>query len=87
MWFSPEKLLQTCGFSELLKELLVEDEGDTTNLLDLCLCCCVPVDEVSRDGDGELSPELFTPKPCELQKEVTQSARSRSRIGMQRTGR
>lgn len=64
------ELWQTCGFSELLKELLVEDEGDTTNLLHLCLCCCVPVDEVSSDGDGELSPELFTPKPCKSQKEV-----------------
>lgn len=53
----------TCCFSEVLKELLVEDEGHPADLLNLRLCCRVPVDEVSSDGDGELAPEFLTPKP------------------------
>lgn len=56
-------LEQTCCFSEVLKELLVEDEGHTADLLHFGLCCRVPVDEVSSDGDGELAPELLAPKP------------------------
>lgn len=58
------ELWQTSCFSEVLKELLVEDKGHAADLFDLRLCRCVPVNEVSRDGDGELSPELLTPKPC-----------------------
>lgn len=61
------ELWQTCCFSEVLKKLLVEDEGHTADLLNLCLCCRVPVDEVSRDGDGKLAPELLPPKPWGLQ--------------------
>lgn len=57
------KLPQTCCFSEVLKELLVEDEGHAADLLNLRLRCSVPVDEVCRDGDGELAPELLAPKP------------------------
>lgn len=54
---------QTGCFSEVLKELLIEDEGHTADLFDFCLCRRVPVNEVSSDGDGELSPELLAPKP------------------------
>lgn len=53
----------TCCFSEVLKELLVEDEGHPADLLNLRLRCRVPVDEVSSDGNGKLAPELLTPKP------------------------
>ena len=56
-------VLQTCCFSEVLKEFLVEDEGHPADLLHLCLRRRVPVDEVSRDGDRKLAPELLTPKP------------------------
>lgn len=57
------ELWQTCCFSEVLKELLVEDEGHAADLLNLCLRWRVPVDEVRSDGNGKLAPELLTPKP------------------------
>lgn len=53
-----------------MKELLVEDECHPTDLLNLCLRRCVPVDEVSSDGNSKLAPELLTPKPWgELQED------------------
>lgn len=54
---------QTCGVSEILEELLVEDEGHSTDLLDFGLSRGVAVDEVGRDGDGEFTAEFFPPKP------------------------
>lgn len=62
---SREEPPHTCRLSEVLKELLVEDEGHAADLLHLSLRCRVPVDEVSRDGDCQLAPELLTPKPYE----------------------
>ena len=44
---------------EVKEELLVEDEGDAADLLDFGLCSSVPVDEVGRDGDRQLPPELL----------------------------
>lgn len=41
-----------CLLLEFQKELLVENEGHTTDLLHFSLCCGVPVDKISRDGDG-----------------------------------
>lgn len=52
----------TCGFSEVLKKLLVKDEGHSADLLHFGLGRRVPVDEVCSDGDGELPPELLTTK-------------------------
>lgn len=54
---------QTCCFSEVLKEFLIENEGNTTDLLNLRLRCSVPVDEVRSYGDGKLAPELLPSKP------------------------
>lgn len=42
----------TCLLFEVKKELLVEDEGHSADLLHSGLCCGVSVDEVGRDGDG-----------------------------------
>lgn len=58
----------TCGLSEVLEELLVEDERHAADLLHLGLRRGVPVDEVGRDGNGQLSPELLAPKPCKRQR-------------------
>lgn len=59
---------RTCGFPEVLEELLVEDERHAADLLHLGLRRGVPVDEVGRDGNGQLSPELLAPKPCKRQR-------------------
>ena len=50
---------RTCGFSEVLEELLVEDERHAADLLHAGLRRRVPVDEVCRDGDGQLAPKLL----------------------------
>ena len=42
---------------------MVEDEGHTADLLHFGLGGGVPVDEVGRDGDGQLAAELFSPEP------------------------
>lgn len=57
------ELQQTCCFSEVLEELLVEDESHPADLLNFGFCCCVPVDEVCSDGNGKLAPKLLTTKP------------------------
>ena len=44
---------------EVLEELLIEDEGHTTDLLYLGLGRGVAVDKVGRDGDGQLPTELL----------------------------
>ena len=41
------------------KNFWVEDEGHAADLLHFDLCRGVPVDEVGRDGDGQLPAELF----------------------------
>lgn len=53
----------TCGFSQILKELLIEDESHPTDLLYLGLGSRVSVNEVGCNGDGQLTPELFPSKP------------------------
>lgn len=58
-FFKPTSLLP-----KLQKELLVKDEGHATDLLHLSLCCGVPVDKVSRDGDGQLPSKLFAAETC-----------------------
>lgn len=52
----------TCLLLEFQKELLVKNEGHTTDLLHFGLCCGVPVNKVSCDGDGQLPSKLFAGK-------------------------
>ena len=49
---------------QVQEELLVEDEGHARDLLHRGLGVGVPVDEVGRDGDGQLASELFPLETC-----------------------
>ena len=49
---------------KVLEELLVEDVGDARDLLHRRLRRRVAVDEVRRDGDGQLAAELLALKAC-----------------------
>lgn len=53
----------TCGFSKVLEELLVEDEGYSTDLFHLCFCSRIAVNEVCCDSDSQFAPELLPPEP------------------------
>ena len=50
--------------SQLLEELLVEDEGHSTDLFHLGLGRGVSVHKVGSDGNGQLPSELLTSKAC-----------------------
>lgn len=50
---------------QLLEELLIEDEGDPAYLLDPGLGLRALVDEIGRDRDGQLAPELLAPEALE----------------------
>lgn len=58
----------TCFLPEFQEELLVKDEGHTTDLLHFGLCCGVPVDKVSSDGDGQLPAKLLAAETCREEK-------------------
>ena len=47
---------------EVLEELLVENEGHTTDLVARSLLACTVVLEVGGDGQGQLSPQLLPVK-------------------------
>lgn len=49
----------TCFLFKVQEEFLVEDECHAADLLYFGFRCGVPVDEVGRDGDRQLSPELL----------------------------
>ena len=67
-WATPQTRLSeaptpTCGFPQLLKKLLVEYKSHTADLFHFGFRCCVSVDEVGRDGDGQFAADLFPTKP------------------------
>ena len=51
--------VDTGGGAQVLEELLVEDEGHTGDLIYARLRLRVSVDEVGRDGDGQLAAKLL----------------------------
>lgn len=53
---------QTCSFSQILEEFLVEYKGHTADLFDFGFCCSIAVDEVCGDGNCQLAAELFSAK-------------------------
>jgi hypothetical protein len=59
-----DNVLQTdsLGIVEIVEELLVEDEGNSTDLLQRTFRLRVPVDKVGRDGNGQLAAKLFAAK-------------------------
>lgn len=56
-------ILLTSFLSEILKEFLVENEGNSTYLLDLCLSGGVSVDKVCCYGDGQFATKFLPPEP------------------------
>lgn len=56
-------ILLTSFLFEIQKEFLVENEGNSTYLLNLCLSGGVSVDEVCRYGDGQFATKFLPPEP------------------------
>ncbi len=48
---------------EILEKPLVEDEGDTADLLHFSFSSGVAIDEVRCDGNGQFPPKLLPAKP------------------------
>lgn len=75
------KCWQTCGISEILEELLVEDEGHTADLFYFGFSCGVAIDEVCCDSNCKFTAEFFSAKPYRKEKAATLKTRHTFREG------
>lgn len=79
------KCWQTCGISEILEELLVEDEGHTADLFYFGFSCGVAIDEVRCDRNREFTTEFFPAKPYRKEKAATLRSRHTFRLSVPQT--
>ena len=57
-----EALTPTCGFPQFLEKFLVEYKSHTTDLFHFGFCCCISVNKICCNGNGQFATKFFPTK-------------------------
>ena len=60
-----EVLTPTCGFPQFLEKFLVEYKSHTTDFFHFGFCCCISVNKIRCNGNGQFATEFFPTKSWE----------------------
>lgn len=52
----------TCGFPQFLEKFLVEYKSHSTDLLHFGFCCCISVNKICCNGNGQLATKFLPAK-------------------------
>lgn len=55
-------LIPTCSFPELLEKFLIKYESHSTDLFYFGFCCCISVDKICCNGNGQFASKFFPTK-------------------------
>lgn len=85
-----EVLTPTCGFPQFLEKFLVEYKSHTTDFFHFGFCCCISVNKIRCNGNGQFATEFFPTKSWEAGKkfsEVTKAGRRSRKFTSNRRNR
>lgn len=74
-----EVLTPTCGFPQFLEKFLVEYKSHTTDFFHFGFCCCISVNKIRCNGNGQFATEFFPTKSWEAGKKFSEVMRAGQR--------
>lgn len=74
-----EILTPTCGFPQFLEKFLVEYKSHTTDFFHFGFCCCISVNKIRCNGNGQFATEFFPTKSWEAGKKFSEMTKAGQR--------
>lgn len=74
-----EVLTPTCGFPQFLEKFLVEYKSHTTDFFHFGFCCCISVNKICCNGNGQFATEFFPTKSWEVGKKFSEVTKAGQR--------